>query len=176
MLVIDNLINPTNCCGLRELNGIDGHRVEDVVYTVGHAIENELPRHIGAFYVFTGIQGQTVDFLKIWIDHNPIYGSCVGTRYLQNPNSGNMLKVCVWETDENARRELARFYRDSNVPPVDLAPYGLVVGDYISYDYERGRIRGVNTSGVELEMRNGELLSVPSQSINRIIKARAYNS
>lgn len=177
MIVIDNLIRTTNCCGLRELDGIEGHRVEDIVYTLGHAIENELPRQVGAFFLFTGVEGGVVDELCEWgRTNNDNFGRIITTNYVQNPNSGNMLKVCVWETDDIARDELARFYRENNAPPIDLAVYGLVVGDFISYAGVRGRIRGVNQSRVELEMRNGSRNDVALENITRITKARAYNS
>lgn len=99
-------INNTSCCGLDEIANIyDELPIESLL----RACEEDMDT---PFYFFTGTPSEKgVEALKEYIIKNKL-GSVLETKRRVNPNSGNRLKVYVWEVN---RRSLAKWYKTNKV-------------------------------------------------------------
>ena len=104
-------INSTSCCGLNEIHGV-GYPPKDILLYVGERFVEQEERV--PFYFFTDTRevggGSDGKNLASYITKHKL-GRIVQSRYKRNPNSGNMLRVWIWETN---KRNFIRWYNKNN--------------------------------------------------------------
>ncbi len=88
-------ISETTCCGLRELSSLDGGTNQDMVLKASNYIFGEMEDF--AFFVFTDqvSEGNGTSLAKFIVENN--LGRITKSRSKVNPNTGNTIKVWVWE-------------------------------------------------------------------------------
>lgn len=91
-------LNPTTCCGIRELAEIYTNSPQTCI----RSIKNDWRQH--ALYIFFSVISANYKYGRALADY--IYKHKLGTVYAlppdRNPNSGNRLHVFWWKIDVNA--------------------------------------------------------------------------
>ncbi len=86
----------TSCCGLKDYEGLQDTRLEDIFEEIyRYSLHNRF-----RFIMFTGTRRFSKKFDKVvkFIDDNKL-GAVTVTDWARNPNSGNRVKVAVWTLD-----------------------------------------------------------------------------
>mgnify|MGYP001558905767 FL=1 len=87
----------TTCCGLKEIDGLKETPNETVFYVCVDFFDNDIK---GAFIIFTDVLRSRRGLrLQNYIQAKKL-GKITESSYKRNPNSGNRLKVWVWEVNE----------------------------------------------------------------------------
>lgn len=140
------IIHTTQCCGIRELDGIAGLNPRDILYTMGRAFREGRNRTVSPHYVFSdnsiGLEvNHYGDALKQFIEDNN-FGTVIETVSARNPNSGNILKAFIWTADDDARGRVVSWSIEEEARSEEqrigllnenLAVYNLKVGDAVCF-------------------------------------------
>lgn len=93
------------CCGIKELEGIQGSSPESIVNDIAEDWFSDTPR---AFIVFSCQQkNKAGNHLATYIKRNGL-GSVVRDKAKYNPNSGNPISVWLWRVNNAAIRKIVK--------------------------------------------------------------------
>ncbi len=100
-------LHSTECCGIREADGIQGARsVEEMMLGICQSYYEESEDSAFIFFSCT-TKYQKGEMLQRFIKKNNL-GEVVKMGPSNNPNSGNNLKMFMWQVDQ---RELKKYYK-----------------------------------------------------------------
>ncbi len=182
MQPIFDIIHDTPCCGHRIIDGISVTDILDVVYTVGVANRDGVPRKNGAFYSFTDNTFDNEndihygDELRDFIVSNNL-GVVTSTDAMQNPNSGRRLKLYTWQVNLTPLVDWCN--REDNAQRTAVEALDLHVGDCIRYEhvargllYKRVTILHIMGRDIEVELPNGhvDIIGLVGANVTKIRK------
>ena len=94
----------TECCGVKELDGIDGYRTTDrLMFALCELLFDDGPQM--AFLTFTDLTRRKYGKnLQAYIKKHRL-GSVISTQGRRNPNSGNTIKHYTWTPNFTAMKK-----------------------------------------------------------------------
>lgn len=95
-------IEHTQCCGIKEIDGVEGSHPKEFLLDIADAIMSGAED--AAFYFFSDIgDAQNGKAIAAFLKRNKL-GKITKTGAKRNPNSGNRLHMWVWNIDLKAYR------------------------------------------------------------------------
>ncbi len=97
-------VNNTECCGFKEIDGLEGTETEQALKEVCNQFFNQSD---AAFLFFTGVSKERYgQKFKALIKKEKL-GEIIETKAKRNPNSGRIIKAWVWTIDRPKFRDFA---------------------------------------------------------------------
>lgn len=124
------ILSYTACCGVKELERIEGKSHEKIIYDVGHDIVEEAIKM--AFLTFTsncGEKGYGVDLMNYIIENK--LGSVIATPAKKNPNTQRMVKLFVWDVDVPKIKKLYQKKKEDDAKKAEKLLGVLKIGDVV---------------------------------------------
>lgn len=101
-------VNTTTCCGVGDLDGMN-QSPQSILRDVGERFVER--NEYVPFYTFTDVKPYAGALrLARYIRKNKL-GTIIRSHEKRNPNSGNMLRVWIWETN---KRNFIKWYNKEN--------------------------------------------------------------
>lgn len=112
------VIERTNCCGFKEIDGLENTTTKQALIDICHDYFNE--DNDCAFLFFTGVTKEKYgQKFKALIKKEKL-GTIIETRSKKNPNSSNKIKAWIWDINKT---KLRAFAKQNKVEIVEINPW-----------------------------------------------------